>query len=151
MGAVGWGGHIIQRECVTWQWRSQSFNLYDFFHSRRTNSFRPCNFCFVLLICKISLYSLFQGRGKPCLCFFAIVWVICIGICLGENLSTDAALRPPFHCKGQSMNVAWLWSHHDQVIHACEQTQHSHPSHRDSNCVLPHWHFGNTLHSSTHM
>src|SRR5882762_4706063 len=98
MDAVGWGG-IIQRECGSRQWRSRSLGLYDFF---RTSSFRLRNFCFATLICIISFFSLFQSRGKTCLRFFAIARVVCICICLGENPSTEAALRPPFHCKGQS-------------------------------------------------
>ena len=101
MGAVG-QGFIIQRECGSRQWRSWSFGLYDFFHSRRTSSFTLRNFCFATLICIISLFSLFQSRRKLCLRFFAIARVVCICICLGENPSAEAALRPPFHCKGQS-------------------------------------------------
>lgn len=109
MGAVGWGG-IIQRECSNRMWRSWSFGLYDFFHSRRTSSFRLRNFYFPMLICIISLFSLFQSRGKPCLRFFAIAQVVCICICLGENPSTEAALRPPFrvHCKGQSARKDYI-------------------------------------------
>lgn len=105
MGAVAWKS-IIQKECGSRQWRSwsslESGLWYDFFHSRRTTSFRLRNFCFAPFICIISFFSLFQSRGKPCLRFFAIARVVCICICLGENPSAEAALRPPFHCKGQS-------------------------------------------------
>ena len=129
MDAVGWGG-IIQRECGSQQWRSWSFGLYNFFHSRRTSSFRLRNFCFATLICIISLFSLFQSRGKPCLRFFAIARVVCICICLGENPSTEAALRPPLHCKvgkelgGSRPKEGILMSSHRVIpSHACEQTQ----------------------------
>src|SRR5882762_6873034 len=123
MDAVGWGG-IIQRECGSRQWRSRSLGLYDFF---RTSSFRLRNFCFATLICIISLFSLFQSRGKPCLRFFAMARVVCIGIYLRENPSTEAALRPPLHCKagkeleGSRPKERVLMSSH-RVIHACEQT-----------------------------
>ena len=123
MSAVRWGG-IDQRECSRW-----SFGLYNFFRSRRTSTtLRLRNFCFATFICIISIFSLFQSRGKPCLCFFAIARVVCIRICLGENPSTEAALRPPLHCKagkeleGSRPKERVLMSSH-RVIHACEQTQ----------------------------
>jgi hypothetical protein len=127
MGAIGWGS-IIRREYGSRQWRSWSFGLYDAFQSRRTSSFSLRNFCFATLICIISLFSLLQIRGKPCLRFFAIARVVCICICLGENPSTEAALRPPLHCKagkdleGPRPKEGVLMSSH-RVIRACEQTQ----------------------------
>ena len=110
-------GGIIWREYSSQHWRSWSFSLYGFFQSRRTSSFRLCNFHFVMIICIMSLFSLLQSIGKPCLCFFAIVWVVCICICVGKNPSTEAALRPPLHCKRWSTRKDQVQKVHEHLFY----------------------------------